>query len=117
MALLQKTPTSLVCCQATGFYPELAMLFWRRGGQELHEDVEHGEILPNHDGTFQMSVTLNVSASPLAQWAEYECVFQLSGVKEPLVIKLDKDAIQTNWSESVWMQLTVGCESESSFGC
>ncbi|XP_051925999.1 major histocompatibility complex class I-related gene protein-like isoform X1 [Hippocampus zosterae] len=97
MALLQKTPTSLVCCQATGFYPKMAMLFWRRGGQELYEHVEHGEILPNHDGTFQMSVTLNASASPLAHWAEYECVFQLSGVEEELVIKLDKDVIQTNW--------------------
>ncbi|XP_061616695.1 major histocompatibility complex class I-related gene protein-like isoform X2 [Phyllopteryx taeniolatus] len=97
MALLQKTPSSLVCCHATGFYPDLAMLFWRRGGEELHEHVEHGEILPNHDGTFQTSVNINVSAVPLDERAEYECVFQLDGVKEQLVIKLDKDAIRTNW--------------------
>nr|XP_049607488.1 major histocompatibility complex class I-related gene protein isoform X5 [Syngnathus scovelli] len=97
MALLQKTPTSMVCCHATGFYPRLAMMFWRRGGEELHEHIEHGELLPNHDGTFQMSVNLNVSAVPLAEWPEYECVFQFGGVKEQLVIKLDQDAIQSNW--------------------
>ncbi|XP_037120010.1 major histocompatibility complex class I-related gene protein-like isoform X2 [Syngnathus acus] len=97
MALLQKTPTSMVCCHATGFYPRLAMMFWRRGGEELHEHIEHGELLPNHDGTFQMSVNLNVSAVPLAEWPDYECVFQFGGVKEQLVIKLDQDAIQSNW--------------------
>nr|XP_049607487.1 major histocompatibility complex class I-related gene protein isoform X4 [Syngnathus scovelli] len=97
MALLQKTPTSMVCCHATGFYPRLAMMFWRRGGEELHEHIEHGELLPNHDGTFQMSVNLNVSAVLLAEWPEYECVFQFGGVKEQLVIKLDQDAIQSNW--------------------
>ncbi|XP_057683889.1 major histocompatibility complex class I-related gene protein-like isoform X2 [Corythoichthys intestinalis] len=97
MSLLQKTPSSMVRCHATGFYPDLAMMFWRRGGEELHENVEHGEILPNHDGTFQMSVNVNVSAVPQDQWAEYECVFQLDGVKEELVVKLDKDAIRTNW--------------------
>ncbi|XP_077404668.1 major histocompatibility complex class I-related protein 1-like [Vanacampus margaritifer] len=97
MALLQKSPTSLVCCHATGFYPGLAMLFWRRGGEELHENVEHGQILPNHDGTFQMSVTVNVSAVPLTEWPEYECVFQFSSIKEDLILKLDKDAIQSNW--------------------
>ncbi|XP_061674819.1 major histocompatibility complex class I-related gene protein-like [Syngnathoides biaculeatus] len=97
MALLRKTPSSLVRCHATGFRPDLAMMFWRRGGEELHEHVEQGQILPNHDGTFQMSVNVNVSAVPLDEWGEYECVFQLYGVEEQLVLKLDKDAIRTNW--------------------
>ncbi|KAG7219351.1 hypothetical protein INR49_019111 [Caranx melampygus] len=38
------------------FYPHRALLFWTKDGEELHEDVEQGEILPNHDGTFQMTV-------------------------------------------------------------
>ncbi|CAL8284586.1 unnamed protein product [Arctogadus glacialis] len=30
------------------------VVFWRRDGQELHEQVDPGEVLPNHDGTFQL---------------------------------------------------------------
>ncbi|XP_061786757.1 major histocompatibility complex class I-related gene protein-like isoform X2 [Nerophis lumbriciformis] len=97
VSLLQKTPTSPVCCHATGFYPDMAMLFWRRDGEEVHEHVEHGEILPNHDGTFQMSVIINMSSIPDAEWGEYECVFTLDGVKDQLVIKLNKTEIKTNW--------------------
>ncbi|XP_040909457.1 class I histocompatibility antigen, F10 alpha chain-like [Toxotes jaculatrix] len=92
VSLLQKTPSSPVSCHATGFYPDRAVMFWRKDGEELHEDVEHGEILPNHDGTFQMSVGL---PSP-EDWGRYECVFQLSGVKEDIVTKLDKAEIRTN---------------------
>ncbi|XP_047460654.1 major histocompatibility complex class I-related gene protein-like [Mugil cephalus] len=52
VSLLQKTPSSPVSCHATGFYPDRAMMFWRKDGEEIHEGVEHGEILPNHDGSF-----------------------------------------------------------------
>ncbi|KAG7214968.1 hypothetical protein INR49_019113, partial [Caranx melampygus] len=49
VSLLQKTPSSPVSCHATGFYPHRALLFWTKDGEELHEDVDQGEILPNHD--------------------------------------------------------------------
>uniref|UniRef100_A0A3B4YU26 Class I histocompatibility antigen, F10 alpha chain-like n=1 Tax=Seriola lalandi dorsalis TaxID=1841481 RepID=A0A3B4YU26_SERLL len=94
VSLLQKTPSSPVSCHATGFYPHRAVMFWRKDGEELHEDVDQGEILPNHDETFQMSVDLS-SVTP-EDWGKYECVFQLSGVKEDIVIKLDKSVIKTN---------------------
>lgn len=99
VSLLQRTPSSLVSCHATGFYPERAMMFWRRGEEEIHEGVEHGEILPNHDGSFQMSVELNVSSIKPEDWRRYDCVFQLSDVKEDIITKLDKTAIRTNWGE------------------
>ncbi|KAG7235014.1 hypothetical protein INR49_003425 [Caranx melampygus] len=38
MSLLQKTPSSPVSCHATGFYPDKAVMFWRKDGEELHED-------------------------------------------------------------------------------
>uniref|UniRef100_A0A3P8ST92 Ig-like domain-containing protein n=1 Tax=Amphiprion percula TaxID=161767 RepID=A0A3P8ST92_AMPPE len=84
------SPPSLsnVTCLATGFYPHRADLFWRKDGEELHEDVDKGEILPNHDGTFQMSVDLNISSVAPEDWEKYDCVFQLSGVKDDLVTKL-----------------------------
>ncbi|XP_034016479.1 class I histocompatibility antigen, F10 alpha chain-like isoform X2 [Thalassophryne amazonica] len=96
VSLLQKSPSSPVCCHATGFYPDKADIFWRKDGQQLFEDVDHGELLPNHDGTFQMSVDLNLSSVKPEDWDKYECVFQLAGVKDDIITKLDKDAIWTN---------------------
>uniref|UniRef100_A0A3Q3FVS6 Ig-like domain-containing protein n=1 Tax=Labrus bergylta TaxID=56723 RepID=A0A3Q3FVS6_9LABR len=92
VSLLQKTPSSRVTCHATGFYPNRAMMFWRKDGEELHEDVDKGEILPNHDGSFQIS---------------YDCVFQLSGVKEDIVTKLDKREIKTNYVNPIYMIIVI----------
>uniref|UniRef100_A0A3P9J1W0 Ig-like domain-containing protein n=1 Tax=Oryzias latipes TaxID=8090 RepID=A0A3P9J1W0_ORYLA len=97
VSFLQKTPSSPVCCHATGFYPDRADLFWRKDGEEIHEGVEKGQILPNHDGTFQMSSELNVSLIKHEDWRRYDCVFQLSGLTEDIVSTLDKTQIQTNW--------------------
>ncbi|KAM6920188.1 class I histocompatibility antigen, F10 alpha chain-like [Lycodopsis pacificus] len=96
VSLLQKTSSSPVSCHATGFYPDRATLFWRKDGEELHEDVDLGEILPNHDGSFQMSADLELSSVPAADWRRYDCVFQLSGVEEYIVTGLDPKVIRTN---------------------
>ncbi|CAK6980869.1 Hypothetical predicted protein [Scomber scombrus] len=97
VSLLQKTPSSPVSCFATGFYPDRAEIFWRKDGEELHENVELGEILPNRDGYFQMNVDLNISSVTPEDWRKYECVFQLSGVKDDIITKLDKTVIKTNF--------------------
>ncbi|KAM7006347.1 major histocompatibility complex class I-related gene protein-like isoform 1-T1 [Tautogolabrus adspersus] len=104
VSLLQKTPSSRVTCHATGFYPNKAVMFWRKDGEELYEDVDHGEILPNHDGSFQMSVDLEL---PSDDWGKYECVFQLSGVKEDIVTKLDKREIKTNYRNPIYMTIVT----------
>ncbi|XP_049598332.1 class I histocompatibility antigen, F10 alpha chain [Syngnathus scovelli] len=95
VSLLQKTPSSGVTCHATGFYPSTSSLFWRKDGEEIHEDVEMGETLPNHDGTFQTSAHLKVEVTPATE-GEYECVFQLAGVQEAIVTKLDARSILSN---------------------
>ncbi|XP_068505188.1 H-2 class I histocompatibility antigen, K-Q alpha chain isoform X4 [Syngnathus scovelli] len=100
VSLLQKTPCSPVTCHATGFYPRTSTLFWRKNGEEIHEDVEMGETLPNHDGTFQTSAHLKVEVTPAAE-REYECVFRLAGVSEDIVIKLDAGSILSN-QEQDW---------------
>ncbi|XP_075887511.1 major histocompatibility complex class I-related protein 1-like isoform X1 [Nelusetta ayraudi] len=97
VSLLQRTPSSPVSCHVTGFYPDNAEMFWRRDGQEVHEDVQYWEILPNHDDTFQMTVELNISLIKPEDWRRYECVFHLSGVKEEIVTRLDRANIITNW--------------------
>ncbi|XP_078146638.1 major histocompatibility complex class I-related protein 1-like [Centroberyx gerrardi] len=96
VSLLQKTPSSPVSCHATGFYPDRVMLFWMKDGEELQEHMDKRKILPNHDGTFQTSVQLDVSSVKPEDWGKYECVFQLSGVKEDIVTKLDPAVIKTN---------------------
>ncbi|XP_053280088.1 major histocompatibility complex class I-related gene protein [Pleuronectes platessa] len=96
ISLLQKSPSSPVSCHATGFYPDSAVLFWRREGEELLEDVYRGEVLPNHDGTFQMSADLKVSSISPEDWGRYECVFQIAGLKEDIVTQLDEDSVQSN---------------------
>uniref|UniRef100_A0A672FT71 Ig-like domain-containing protein n=1 Tax=Salarias fasciatus TaxID=181472 RepID=A0A672FT71_SALFA len=74
VSLLQKTPSSPLTCHATGFYPDRADLFWKKDEEELHEDVVKGEILPNHDGSFQMSVDLDLSGLKDEDWGRYSCV-------------------------------------------
>uniref|UniRef100_A0A8C9XVY8 Ig-like domain-containing protein n=1 Tax=Sander lucioperca TaxID=283035 RepID=A0A8C9XVY8_SANLU len=100
VSLLQKSPSSPVSCHATGFYPDRATMFWRKDGEELHEDVDLGEILPNHNGSFQMSVDLDLSSVPAEDWRRYDCVFHLSGVEDDIVTKLDKAKIRTNRGET-----------------
>ncbi|XP_077408244.1 major histocompatibility complex class I-related protein 1-like isoform X2 [Vanacampus margaritifer] len=95
VSLLQKTPSSPVTCHATGFYPQSAVLFWRKDGEEHYEDVDVGQTLPNHDGTFQMTADLKVELTEDTE-GKFECVFQLSGVKEDIVTKLERRSIKSN---------------------
>ncbi|XP_047460649.1 major histocompatibility complex class I-related gene protein-like [Mugil cephalus] len=95
VSLLQKTPSSPVSCHATGFYPDRVMMFWRKDGEEIHEGVQCGRTLPNHDGSFQMNVDLNISSVLPKDWKRYDCVFHLCGVKD-IIIELDKAQIRTN---------------------
>ncbi|KAJ0044126.1 hypothetical protein NL108_010008 [Boleophthalmus pectinirostris] len=94
VSFLQKCSSSPVTCHATGFYPDRVLLFWAKDGEELDEDP--GEILPNHDGTFQTSVSLDLSSVPAEDWKRYSCVFQLSGVTEDLITRLDPSKILSN---------------------
>ncbi|XP_061597603.1 major histocompatibility complex class I-related gene protein-like [Cololabis saira] len=95
-SLLQENSSSPVTCHATGFYPDRADMFWRRDGEQIHEGVKHGDILPNQDESFQMIVDLDVSSVPSEDWMRYDCVFQLSGVPNVIIMKLDKDVIKSN---------------------
>ncbi|XP_030596322.1 major histocompatibility complex class I-related gene protein-like isoform X2 [Archocentrus centrarchus] len=107
VSLLQKSPSSPISCHATGFYPHRAMMFWRKDGEEIHEGVDHREILPNNDGTFQMSVDLKLSSVTLADWERYDCVFHLSDVSSDIITKLDKAVIRTNMEKPTDMVISI----------
>ncbi|KAL3984277.1 MHC class I antigen [Sarotherodon galilaeus] len=107
VSLLQKSSSSSVTCHATGFYPNRAEMVWKKDGVEFHEGVNKGEILTNNDGTFQMSVDLDVSSVTPEDWHRYRCVFQLSGVNEDIVTRLDKSEIRTNEGNSFSLIIPV----------
>ncbi|RVE66791.1 hypothetical protein OJAV_G00110970 [Oryzias javanicus] len=106
VSLLQKSSSSPISCHATGFYPARAELLWRKDGEEIHEGVEKGQILPNNDGTFQMSVDLQLPSGEDMQ--RYECVFQLSGDKEDKITKLEKTKIRRNEGSFGQMMVIIG---------
>ncbi|XP_019206231.1 class I histocompatibility antigen, F10 alpha chain isoform X4 [Oreochromis niloticus] len=111
VSLLQKTPSSPVTCHATGFYPDRAEMMWKKDGEEIHEGVEIGEILTNNDGTFQMSVNLDLRSVPAEDWRRYDCVFQFSGINENVTTTLDKTAIRTNEASTEVPNITIGPSS------
>uniref|UniRef100_A0A8C1S3X0 Major histocompatibility complex class I UBA n=1 Tax=Cyprinus carpio TaxID=7962 RepID=A0A8C1S3X0_CYPCA len=78
VSLLQTSSSSPVTCHATGFYPSGVTITWMRNGQEHHEDVEVGELLPNDDGTFQKTSELKVTPE---EWKKnkFSCVVEHQG--------------------------------------
>ncbi|XP_055080005.1 MHC class I polypeptide-related sequence B-like [Periophthalmus magnuspinnatus] len=117
VSLLQKSSSAPVTCHATGFYLDRAMLFWTKDGDELLEDVELGEILPNRDGTFQTSVSLDLSFVPPEDWDRYHCAFQLSGDKNKYLTRLDRCMIRNNEELHSSHLSCVGCSRCCSHCC
>ncbi|XP_056336199.1 H-2 class I histocompatibility antigen, Q9 alpha chain-like [Danio aesculapii] len=78
VSLLQKSSSSPVVCHVTGFYPSGIKISWQKNGQDHDEDVELGELLPNADGTFQKTSTLNVIPE---EWKnnKFRCVVEHQG--------------------------------------
>lgn len=49
----------LLVCHVSGFYPKPVWVMWMRGEQQ-QSDTQHGDILPNADGTWYLRVSLDV---------------------------------------------------------
>ncbi|KAK3539276.1 hypothetical protein QTP86_033475, partial [Hemibagrus guttatus] len=89
-SVIQKhSPSPEVVCHATGFFPKEVMISWRMDGEDVNEDVELRETLPNQDGSFQKRSILKVPAEEL-QKHTYTCVIQHSSLKEELVLEVPK---------------------------
>ncbi|KAK3514809.1 hypothetical protein QTP70_032428 [Hemibagrus guttatus] len=89
-SVIQKhSPSPEVVCHATGFFPKEVMISWRKDGEDVNEDVELRETLPNQDGSFQKRSILKVPAEEL-QKHTYTCVIQHSSLEEELVLEVPK---------------------------
>ncbi|KAL7839181.1 hypothetical protein SRHO_G00258390 [Serrasalmus rhombeus] len=87
MSLFQKDSSSPVVCHATGFFPKAVMISWQKDGEDLHEDVELRETLPNLDDTFQKRSVLSVSPEELDKH-DYTCIIQHSSLEKEVVLKM-----------------------------
>ncbi|KAL7839179.1 hypothetical protein SRHO_G00258370 [Serrasalmus rhombeus] len=84
VSLFQKDSSSPVVCHATGFFPKAVMISWQKDGEDLHEDVELRETLPNQDGTFQKRSVLTVSPEELNRH-DYTCTIKHSSLEKEMV--------------------------------
>ncbi|MCI4392402.1 hypothetical protein PGIGA_G00145430 [Pangasianodon gigas] len=75
-------------CHATGFFPKALNITWQKDGEEVHEDVELRETLPNQDGSFQKRSILKVPDEELEE-RTYTCVIQHSSLEKELVLPVD----------------------------
>ncbi|XP_026888637.2 H-2 class I histocompatibility antigen, Q7 alpha chain-like [Electrophorus electricus] len=91
--LFQKDSSSTVVCHATGFFPRGVMISWQKNGEELYENVELTETLPNQDGTFQKRSILTVSPEELHK-NDYTCVVHHSG-REKVLRVADRRVLNT----------------------
>ncbi|KAM9446988.1 major histocompatibility complex class I-related gene protein-like [Clarias gariepinus] len=85
----KQSPYPEVVCHATGFFPKAVMITWHKDREDVHEDVELRETLPNQDGSFQKRSILRVPAEEL-QKHTYTCVVQHSSLEKELVREAPK---------------------------
>nr|AAD08648.1 MHC class I alpha chain [Ictalurus punctatus] len=85
-SVFQKHSSPEVVCHATGFFPKTVMITWQKDGEDVHEDVELRETVPNQDGSFQKRSVLTVSAEDL-QKHTYTCVIQHSSLEKEIVLR------------------------------
>uniref|UniRef100_A0A8C2JFQ9 Ig-like domain-containing protein n=1 Tax=Cyprinus carpio TaxID=7962 RepID=A0A8C2JFQ9_CYPCA len=98
VSLLQKYPLSPVECHATSFYPSEVTFIWLKNGQEHHEDLDFGELLPNEDGTFQKTYTIIIGPD---EWEknQFVCVVEHKGRTFRKI--LTEDEIKSNNSNCI----------------
>ncbi|KAI4873785.1 hypothetical protein NFI96_016573, partial [Prochilodus magdalenae] len=94
VSLFQKDSSSPVVCHATGFFPKPVMIYWQENGEDLDEDVELRETLPNQDGTFQKRSVLTVSPEELDKHT-YTCVIQHSSLEKEMVLHVSNRRVLT----------------------
>ncbi|XP_029440383.1 major histocompatibility complex class I-related gene protein-like [Rhinatrema bivittatum] len=68
-------------CLVTGFYPREIEVKWVKNGQVTMQGTVTTGILPNHDGTYQIQVSVDIDPQ---EEATYDCHVDHSSLQEPL---------------------------------
>ncbi|KAM9447066.1 popy class I histocompatibility antigen, alpha chain E-like [Clarias gariepinus] len=90
------SPFPEVVCHATGFFHKPLNITWQKDGEDVHENMELRETLPNQDGSFQRRSILKVPAEEL-QKHTYTCVVQHSSLEKELVLNVSQCRILTGF--------------------
>uniref|UniRef100_A0AAR2J2P1 Ig-like domain-containing protein n=1 Tax=Pygocentrus nattereri TaxID=42514 RepID=A0AAR2J2P1_PYGNA len=115
--LFQKDSSSPVVCHATGFFPKAVNISWQKNGEDLHEDVELRETLPNQDGTFQKRSVLTVSPEELKK-NKYTCVVQHSGLEREMKLQVsDRRVLSDGGSVGIILGVVVAVLLLVLIGC
>uniref|UniRef100_A0A8C2ERS1 Ig-like domain-containing protein n=1 Tax=Cyprinus carpio TaxID=7962 RepID=A0A8C2ERS1_CYPCA len=77
-------------CVVTGFYPKDITVEWMVNGQPALDGISTG-LLPNHDQTYQIQVTILLSDAT----QNYSCQIKHSSLQEPMVLTWGKNRSQT----------------------
>ncbi|XP_036455151.1 class I histocompatibility antigen, F10 alpha chain-like isoform X2 [Colossoma macropomum] len=105
-SMFQKDSSSPVVCHATGFFPKAVMISWQKNGEDLHEDVELRETLPNQDGTFQKRSVLTVSPEELNKH-NYTCIIQHSSLEKEMVLTVSDYRVLPDGGSVIIIIITV----------
>uniref|UniRef100_A0A5F8GZT8 Major histocompatibility complex, class I-related n=1 Tax=Monodelphis domestica TaxID=13616 RepID=A0A5F8GZT8_MONDO len=54
------TGITTLICKAYGFYPPEITMTWIKNGELITQEIEHGDILPSGDGTYQTWVSIDI---------------------------------------------------------
>ncbi|XP_051899585.1 uncharacterized protein LOC127585898 [Pristis pectinata] len=87
---------SRLSCVATGFYPQSIEVTLLQDGLILEDTSSHG-ILPNHDGTYQLTRSVKVDSTDTAQ---FSCLVEHQGLPEPLILHHATDKGESSSSSS-----------------
>ncbi|XP_051745369.1 DLA class I histocompatibility antigen, A9/A9 alpha chain-like isoform X1 [Ctenopharyngodon idella] len=104
VSLLQKNSSSPVLCHVTVFYPSDITITWMRNGQELYKNVKVGNLLPNEDGTFQKTVTLQAEPD---EWRKNEFSCVVKHQNKTIRKTLTENEIRTNNETAAPVDMTV----------
>ncbi|KAG9261542.1 BOLA class I histocompatibility antigen, alpha chain BL3-6-like [Astyanax mexicanus] len=108
VSLFQKDSSSPVVCHATGFFPKAVMVSWEKNGEDLNEDVELRETLPNQDGSFQKRSILTLSPEELNR-NKYTCVVQHEGLKKEIILQVsDRRVLSDKGSVGIMVGIIIG---------
>ncbi|KAK1806246.1 hypothetical protein P4O66_000128 [Electrophorus voltai] len=72
------------CCR---LFPREVIIFWKKNGEDLDENMELTETSPYQNGTFQKRRILAVSPEELDK-NKYTCVVQHGGLEKELVLRV-----------------------------